>query len=525
MFSMFYVNFSLPNLSNLQLLYRPQNVIMAAALVQMGLCLNTVGFTNQDDRDKLHEEGLTNLVQLKRFTDKDIRGMAINLAKRSTAATRLLVGMVRLQNLIALMHWVQDCVRTNTDIDPASFNVETMLIAHDRAEFRETFASQTDVMSKAADSGKLKDSNSWEVWSTSFANLLSVIPATSGIPLSYVIREVAEPEDGEVVYNDFMEECVARHPLAGPRFIADRKRVHQLIRTFTQGEGSYQHIASNATKMNGRTDWLALLAFYGGSGNTAKMISKAEAMNRTLHYKKESTMSFEKFADKLKEMFNIFEKHGEPVSEKAKIRQLLDKVTSSDMQITVATIRTRVELEQNIPYETVLALLASQASTTQNRRNVSEMGTHRGGRGGYGGRGRGGRGGRGRGGRGGKAAGWMDDDEFYAMSADERTKYVQERRKKRKVSAVSGKGGNGKGSKEPITKRQIQEIVTDSVATTISAMITVDPNDQEEGPSANAGDSFGGKRNQIQSKIMQLKSSASMAQNKQMIMNSIQAKK
>ena len=101
---MFYVNFSLPNLSNLQLLYRPQNVIMAAALAQMGLCLNTVGFTNQDDRDKLHEEGLTNLVQLKRFTDKDIRGMAINLAKRSTAATRLLVGMVRLQNLIALMH-------------------------------------------------------------------------------------------------------------------------------------------------------------------------------------------------------------------------------------------------------------------------------------------------------------------------------------------------------------------------------------------------------------------------------------
>jgi uncharacterized membrane protein YgcG len=209
--------------------------------------------------------------------------------------------------------------------------------------------------------------------------------------------------------------------------------------------------------MNGRTDWLVLLAFYGGSCNTAKMISKAEAMNRTLHYKKESTMFFKKFADKLKEMFNTFEKHGEPVSKKAKIRQLLDKVTSSDMQITVATIRTRVKLEQNIPYETVLALLASQASTTQNRRNISEMGTHYGGRGrrgGYGGKGRGGRGGRG---GGGKGAGWIDDDVFYAMSADARTKFVQDRRKKRKVSAVSGKGGNGKGSKEPITKRQIQE--------------------------------------------------------------------
>jgi hypothetical protein len=102
-------------------------------------------------------------VHLKRFTDKDIRGMVITLGKKTPAATRLQVGMVRLQNLIDLMHWVQDCVRTNTDIDPASFNVETMLIAHDHAEFRETFASQTDVMSKAADPGKLKDSNSWEV--------------------------------------------------------------------------------------------------------------------------------------------------------------------------------------------------------------------------------------------------------------------------------------------------------------------------------------------------------------------------
>jgi hypothetical protein len=246
------------------------------------------------------------------------------------------------------------------------------------------------------------------------------------------------------------------------------------------------------------------------------MISKAEAMNQTLYYKKESTMLFVKFADKLKEMFNIFEKHGEPVSEKAKIRQLLDKVTSSDMQITIAMIRTRVEIEQNIPYEMVLALLTSQALTTQNHHNVSEMETQYGGRGGRGGKGCGGCGGRGRGRRGGKAAGWMDDDEFYAMSPDARTNYIQDRRKKRK--------GGGKGGREPLTKRQIQEISTDACCTTISVMITVDPRDQEEGPSANAGDSFGGKRNQIQSKIMKLKSSASgsMAQNKKMVMDSLQ---
>ena len=64
----------------------------------------------------------------------------------------------------------------------------------------------------------------------------------------------------------------------------------------------------------------------------------------------------------------------------------------------------------------------------------------------------------------------MDDDEFYVMSVDAWTKYVQECRKKRKFSGVSEKGSN-----EPLTKRQIQEITTDACATTISAMITVDP--------------------------------------------------
>ena len=103
-----YVNSSLPSLSNLQLLYRPQNVLMAAALFQVGLCLNTVGFTAQNDRDKLHGEGLMDLTLLKRFTDRDIREMATALSKRLTAPTRLIVGMVRLQSLIARMHWGQD---------------------------------------------------------------------------------------------------------------------------------------------------------------------------------------------------------------------------------------------------------------------------------------------------------------------------------------------------------------------------------------------------------------------------------
>lgn len=252
------------------------------------------------------------------------------------------------------------------------------------------------------------------------------------------------------------------------------------------------------------------------------MIAKAETMSKTLHYKSERTLSFEKFADKLKEMFNIYEKHGEAVTAKARIRILLDKVSSSTMQIAVQTIRTRVELDQNVSYEQVLNFLASQASTTQSR-NVSEFNTHggRGDRGGRGGRGRGGRGrgkgrgrGGGRGGRGGwqKPADWKDDDEFWSLSEDQRQKLIDNRRKKN-----SGGGSNA------LTKRKIQEITTEAVATTISAMITVDPAEEEVvKPSANAGDSFGGKRNQVRAKINKLKTAATIAQMKRSIMAALE---
>jgi hypothetical protein len=108
-----------------------------------------------------------------------------------------------------------------------------------------------------------------------------------------------------------------------------------------------------------------------------------------------------------------------------------------------------------------------------------------------------------------------DDDEFWALSPDAPNKVIQDHRKKRK---------GGKGGGESLTKRQIQEVATEAVCTTISALIIVDPPEQEEGPSMNTGDSFGSKRNQIRVKIMKLKSlaSGSMAQTKKSIMDSLE---
>ena len=107
-------------------------------------------------------------------------------------------------------------------------------------------------------------------------------------------------------------------------------------------------------------------------------------------------MKFEIFIDKLKEMFNIYAKHSEAMTESAKIRLLLEKIQAPHMSIAVATIRTKIELDSDVDYQHVVNYLASQAAMkfdTNSNRNISYINSGRG-------RGRGGRnqrGGRGRG--------------------------------------------------------------------------------------------------------------------------------
>ena len=129
------------------------------------------------------------------------------------------------------MHWIQDNIRIGKEPDINSFDEAVIDEALHRADNRENFSKQSESMIKATDPGKLKDAKGWHDWIKAFTNLLSVIPSVTGIPLSYVIREKeVKDDDGETtIYNDFMDECIAKAPLTGTYFKADNKRVHQLV--------------------------------------------------------------------------------------------------------------------------------------------------------------------------------------------------------------------------------------------------------------------------------------------------------
>ena len=125
---------------------------------------------------------------------------------------------------------------------------------------------------------------------------------------------------------------------------------------------------------NGRTDFLTLVAHFTGEGNNTRRVGDAERLEKTLHYKDERAMGFQTFLAKTKHMFNIFEEVGEPKTESAKIRFLLDGVRSTELQPIVQAIRAGMTLEANAyTFTTAANMIASQVTPKETHRSVSGL--------------------------------------------------------------------------------------------------------------------------------------------------------
>ena len=138
---------------------------------------------------------------------------------------------------------------------------------------------------------------------------------------------------------------IARAPLDGQYYLADSRRVHNLLTGYLQGEQSESWIRSIARYQDGRRDMIALRRHYAGEGNSTHRIGDAKRIQSTLHYKSERALPFNKFLDSLQKMFTIFEEENEPLSERAKVDELLTKVQNTSLSAAVAQLRFQLNTE------------------------------------------------------------------------------------------------------------------------------------------------------------------------------------
>ena len=102
-----------------------------------------------------------------------------------------------------------------------------------------------------------------------------------------------------------------------------------MIHGFVLNKTAETWIKPREKRHNGRLDYQALLAHYGGEGNKQVRIKEAENLRKTLIYKNERVMSFEKFLTNMQSMFTGFDDSGETLTNGQKIRLLFGKVQPS----------------------------------------------------------------------------------------------------------------------------------------------------------------------------------------------------
>jgi hypothetical protein len=308
-------------------------------------CLLWIGF-NQEQANRIEEEVGT-LEDVPNLEHTDINSLAKSFSNRTQGEGRMYFGLGRTKLMKALIDWAEDFIRVNEVPNIGGMKreefVEALETSAQRAVIRESEQEGMDKRASAAAPGKLTSEKDWENWEVQFENQLSILIGSRGVSLLYVIREEEEPEPN-AEYENFEQECIARCPLVGPKFESDSKTVHQLIVSYTTGEVSEQWIKPVKRYVSGRRDMEALRAHYRGEGNQTRRINEAEKIRDTIHYRSERAMPFGTFLSKAQRMFNLFQVHGEPYAEGAKLRFLLEKTQSQDLATTVAAIRAAVSI-------------------------------------------------------------------------------------------------------------------------------------------------------------------------------------
>ena len=333
---------------------------LVAAAVAEDIAINAIleycGFGNFANRTAIRDDGLGSYEDMLQLTEKDIMALSKGFADRPTvAAGRFVFGLRRTNRLKAAINWAQDFRRIGREVtlDPAEIGqaefrlqIET---ARQRAIIRQDASDGSDSLSKAADPGKLKKQKEWTAWSRGLKNYLSTIYGQDGVPLSYVIRDNDDPDyslEEEDDY-DFEQLAISCAPLTGLIFKSDARKVHQLIHGFVQGETSETWIKPKEKRQNGRLDYKALQAHYGGEGNKSVRIKEAEVLRNTLSYKNERTMSFEKFLTNMQAMFTGFEDNNEVLTNSQKVRLLFQKVQCS----TLTQVKSALQVQSNLDIE------------------------------------------------------------------------------------------------------------------------------------------------------------------------------
>ena len=352
-------------------------------LMPMQQILQWIGFIDPDERETLSVD-FVNFEAFGKLKEKEITDLQKDYSGRKVDEGQIRFGVYKTNLLKNTIHWIQDFVRCGETPSIEGLDEDTFLmqlaVAGDREEIRQKVHKNVDQVTKDAGPGSLESEKKWIEWEEKIVTMLGMIPGANGVPLSYVIRAVAEPDRTALTGMSFVQKTIACSPLRGTTFEADSRSVHQIILKYVQGTDAYQWIKPDLKLEDGRRDMIALRNHYHGEGNVSRRISEAERIRNNLFYKGERILPFATYLNKCQSMFNIYANEGEPYSDDQKIRFLLDHINSADLLMGVAAVRVQLTFDdqKRMTFTSISNHLATEVSKSpeavaRSMRNIASV--------------------------------------------------------------------------------------------------------------------------------------------------------
>ena len=106
--------------------------------------------------------------------------------------------------------------------------------------------------------------------------------------------------------------------MTGTAFTHDNKRVWTYLVARCNNTPAWSHIKMFQRSKDGRSAWLALSMFYGGTAEMARKMVFARAALETLTWSSESSFKFIDYATQLVDHYETLDCEGQPKTDKEK---------------------------------------------------------------------------------------------------------------------------------------------------------------------------------------------------------------
>ncbi len=258
---------------------------------------------------------------------KDVSTMCTNLARIPNNRGGGKIGAVVMKKIEALVNWCHDREREGLPLDANAFDGRTLTERVRKAQLEDAGDKASPQPPK--DFKVLK----WVSGVRKFETFLCQIKGKNKVPLYYVI---CRERESNTPFNSEEEEQVYAVGQAENAFRIDSARVWNELQIIMANTPTWTWISKFEGRKDGCGAMKKLRDHYDGPGEVEKRISYAKRELKTAHYRSEKTFTFEKYATKLLEAFQILEENRIPKVEREKVDLLLEKMSVDDTKIIAA---------------------------------------------------------------------------------------------------------------------------------------------------------------------------------------------